>query len=102
MALQLAHHFQDEEQVATEEKFKDENEDVTMRPPTETENIDVVLFVTIGVLQTCEFCKGALAVCWRRDLKPCEYNVPIGKIVGLLFEGEAGDYHDGFFGTVDA
>lgn len=32
-----------------------------MWPPTKAENIDVVLFGTIGVLQACEFCKSTLA-----------------------------------------
>ena len=48
MELQFAHHLHDENQVATEEQFKDNDEDVTMWPPTEAENIDVVLFVTIS------------------------------------------------------
>ena len=61
MELQFAHHLHDENQVATEEQFKDNDEDVAVWPPAEAENIDVVLFVTIGVLQTCKFRKGALA-----------------------------------------
>ena len=32
-----------------------------MWPPTEAENIDVLFFVTIGMLQTCEFGKGTFA-----------------------------------------
>ena len=61
MELQFAHHLHDENQVATEEQFKDNDEDVTMWPPTEAENIDVVLFVTIGMFQPCELCKGTFA-----------------------------------------
>ena len=55
MGLQLAHQFQDEEQVATEEELKDENQDIAMRPPAEAENIDVAFFITIGVLETVDF-----------------------------------------------